>query len=137
MRKKKVIKKQETITQKNYKAGVAKKSDEYLLDTLETIHLIDKFSKKTKEDSEEFIFRILESAFIILFHERDLPLEVLGILFKDYPEYKSKIQSVIWGSVMDDIAKEDGTVLEIRNDDGSYDSHILKDSYEKIVGIKK
>lgn len=129
-------KKIEEINEENYDDGVHEQIEDFLEDILFSVDCSKKHGNQYEYDNEEnkYIFTILENAFIILFHERDLPLELLEVIFKDHPEYCERMQNIIIGSIMERMSDENGELIEVKNDAGEYEGHMLKSVYNKIVG---
>lgn len=127
-------KKIEDINEENYNDGVEEQIIEFVNDAGFVMDSIKKYGGNYEENVDDYIFDILETAFIMLFHERDLPLELIDAVFHEHPEYCERLQNVVIGSIMDKMTKETGDLIEVKDDNGKYEGHMLKSKYDQIIG---
>ena len=72
-------KKIEEINEENYQEGVEKQIEEYCEEALATTDTIINFGEKYDGEVDEVLMAILETSFIMLFNEKDLPLELISL----------------------------------------------------------
>lgn len=110
--------------------------EDYCKEYMVMVDRIVKHGEKYNEEVDEPLLTILEASFLMLFHEREAPLELIETLFGEYPEYYERMLNIVIGSSLEDSVEKTGEVIEIKNDDGSHEGFMLKSDYEKIIGTK-
>ena len=127
------------INEENYDDGVQKQIEDFFEELFSTLEGVEKYEEENEEKpiemDQEALLKIFESCFIMLFHEKDCPLELLPILFKSCPEYGERVSDIIVTQILDKMVG-DKLLVKISDEDGGPSGYMDIGTYQDQVGIK-
>lgn len=128
------------INKENYDDGVQEQIEDFFEELFSTLSSVEKYEEENKEEpfeiDQEALLKIFESCFIMLFHEKDCPLELLPVLFKNFPKYGERVSDIIVTQILDKMV-DDKLLVKISDEDGGPSGYMDVGTYQEQVGIKK
>lgn len=127
------------INKETYDDGVQEQIEEFFEKLFLTLESVEKYEEENKEEpfeiDQEALLKILESCFIMLFHEKNCPLELLPMLFQGCPKYGERVSDIIVTQILDKMV-DDKLLVKISDEDGGPSGYMDVGSYKEQVGIK-